>query len=420
MSSSKNDIAWNRLFEDLHIIEGLSENEYFHITADQIKERREPRLMTKFDHQSQLPEIFSNHKLAILPDSRGSYIIGPFLTFFKLDETKGNIYSVRPNRRFQSLNIDDIYSESSALHYCSVNQILHDFLDEKELFLTIQGRMSSTKFSFQIDTTEDPTSVNVENAQIEIDAGFESENFIYLFEIKNHLADDFNIRQLYYPFRAWSNRVSKKIKNIYLTYSNGVFHFREFEFTDPDNFSSIKLIKERRYKSSDTTFNTETLTGLLESVKICEEPKVPFPQANSIERVINLCELLSQNFGLDKNAITTNYGFDPRQTDYYINAGRYLGLISLNQLVLSETGESIFKSSIRDRTLEIVKSVLTHQTFNWAMREYLKSSNRPCNRELVEIMKKSDLYQVGSDITFFRRASTVARWLDWIIEQLED
>lgn len=58
-----------------------------------------------------------------------------------------------------------------------------------------------------------------------------------------------------------------------------------------------------------------------------EEPKLPFPQADSFERVINLCELLKQKGFISKNDITQNYDFDYRQTNYYSSAARYLGLI---------------------------------------------------------------------------------------------
>ena len=43
----------------------------FLISADQIREYREPRLMAKFDHRVNLPQIFAENGLAILPVSRG-------------------------------------------------------------------------------------------------------------------------------------------------------------------------------------------------------------------------------------------------------------------------------------------------------------------------------------------------------------
>ena len=76
-----NETAWEQIFEKYNILEEVNGNDIFIITADQIKEFREPRLMTKFDHSSNLPTIFAENNLSILPITRGSYLIGCFETF---------------------------------------------------------------------------------------------------------------------------------------------------------------------------------------------------------------------------------------------------------------------------------------------------------------------------------------------------
>ena len=81
MSDSKNNKAWFQLFQKYKILEKTLKEGYFEITATQINEFREARLMTKFDHKSQLPRLFSENKLSILPTSRGGYVIGTFETF---------------------------------------------------------------------------------------------------------------------------------------------------------------------------------------------------------------------------------------------------------------------------------------------------------------------------------------------------
>ena len=63
---TKNDIAWNKLFEKHRILEGISRNGIFEINSSQINELREARLMTKFDYRLQLPKIFAENKLSIL------------------------------------------------------------------------------------------------------------------------------------------------------------------------------------------------------------------------------------------------------------------------------------------------------------------------------------------------------------------
>ena len=82
MSKSKNDIAWEKIFEKYKILERISKDGNVDITASKINEFREARLMTKFDHKSQLPKLFAENNLSILPTSRGGYVIGQFETFF--------------------------------------------------------------------------------------------------------------------------------------------------------------------------------------------------------------------------------------------------------------------------------------------------------------------------------------------------
>ena len=71
MSKGKNDIAWEILFNKYNIISEINEKGKFEITAKQINEVREARLMTKFDHKVNLPKIFADNKLSILPITRG-------------------------------------------------------------------------------------------------------------------------------------------------------------------------------------------------------------------------------------------------------------------------------------------------------------------------------------------------------------
>ena len=50
----------NILFEKYNILKEIKNNGHFKITAKQINEYREPRLMTKFDNSANLPELFND------------------------------------------------------------------------------------------------------------------------------------------------------------------------------------------------------------------------------------------------------------------------------------------------------------------------------------------------------------------------
>ena len=73
-----NDIAWEQLFKKYDILKHIERTGQFQISSKQIKEVREPRLMSKFDHTINLPQIFSDNKLSILPVTRGDYVIAHF------------------------------------------------------------------------------------------------------------------------------------------------------------------------------------------------------------------------------------------------------------------------------------------------------------------------------------------------------
>lgn len=81
MSKSKNDIAWEQLFDKYRILDRIGSSGRASISATEINKFREARLMTKFDHRSQLPKLFVDNDLSILPTSRGTYEIGIFETF---------------------------------------------------------------------------------------------------------------------------------------------------------------------------------------------------------------------------------------------------------------------------------------------------------------------------------------------------
>lgn len=430
MSKSKNDTAWEKLFTKHKILDEIKEKGFKLITSTAINEFREARLMTKFDHKSQLPELFTNNNLSILPTSRGGYVIGIFDTFcdFNIDETE--VSKIDFPSFLESLDYRNISSESTAINCAFVSNILQDFTGEDNLFPTVSGRMSSSSFSFNINSIYTDTglfSLSVINSQIEIDGGYEGDYSLNLIEAKNYISDDFLIRQLYYPYKLWSGKISKKVRPIFLTYSNGVFHLREYAFGDIDHYNSINLIKHKKYVIRDGTFNIETIESILKSNIIIEEPSIPFPQANSFDRIINLCELLQEREFISKEDITQNYDFDSRQTDYYLNAAKYLGLIDIIKDengniggVLSPKGKQIFNVNLIDRQKEFVKIIIEHSVFNDTLKLYLHLGELPSKKEIVAIMKKSKLHNITSETTYFRRASTISVWIDWIINLIEE
>jgi len=424
---SLNEIAWEKLFDKYNILEQIFSQGRFEISAIQIKEFREPRLMAKFDHVVNLPKIFSDNKLAILPISRGDYVISNFNAYHRFESDNVPIIRVSLPTYIQSLDSSKIPSEAIALNCAMAAGIIDEFLQDEDVIPTVSGRMGSGSFSFNIINSNSGSScpVQVNNSQIEIDASYEGVSSFALFEAKRDLSEDFLVRQLYYPFRLWQSRVTKPVRPIFLVYSNGIYRLYEYAFQDINNYNSLILINQKNYSIEDTTIEITDIQNVLKQVRIMQEPHIPFPQADSFERVINICELLNEQ-ELSRNDVTEQYAFDARQTNYYTDAARYLGLLEKKKdgimpiYRLSETGRRILNLNFKQRQLAYCNCILSHKAFRNTLQKYFESGNMPQTEEIVQIMKYSNLYNVESDSTFKRRSSTIKGWINWIIELINE
>ena len=421
----KNDEAWESLFDKYDILEKIKKDGQFIISANAIKEFREPRLMTKFDHKINLPDIFEKNSLAILPITRGDYIISSFSAYKEFENISTDIQRVSIPTHLQSLIPKFLLSESIALNCANACGILKDFLEDDEITPTVNGRMSSGSFNFEITTKMGKLPLSVNNSQIEIDASYEGINYLSLFEAKKDLSDDFLIRQLYYPFRTWSSRVTKPIKTVFLIFSNGTFYLYQYQFNDVNNYNSLQLVKQKNYTISQI-ISLQDIEDIIKNTPVEPEPEIAFPQANSMLRIINLMELLVEK-ALSKQDITSKYAFDERQTNYYTDAGRYLGLINKERdqsgkivFNLTNLGVHIMGLEFRERQLAIVRQILKHKAFNETLKVHLQCGEMPDCQTIIKIMKESNLYKVESDSTFLRRSSTIMRWIEWILSIIEE
>ena len=249
----------------------------------------------------------------------------------------------------------------------------------------------------------------------------------YLSHLKT-LFEGFHFKTTLLFFVGFGVRIFLKYKNIYLTYSNGVFELREYEFANFLGYNSIQLVKSERYSIYSYEINIESIQNIMNTTKVGAEPQtVPFPQADAFERVVNLCELLNANEFILKVDITENYGFDSRQTDCYLNACCYLGLADSNKNdqgdsvgVLTEKGRTIFSKDINERRMLLIEAILAKNAFRETLKLYFSKAEMPNREEIVRIMRNSNLYRVGSDSTYERRASTISGWINWVVNQLEE
>lgn len=423
---SKNDVAWEALFENHRILDHIDADGVYQISATTINELREARLMTKFDHRIQLPIVFKQHELTIQPNSRGTYLIGRFASY--LDLPNGDDIAIEQlpfPAEIETINPQDLYSESAAL-LCAYNAGILNRLLQEDVSLTVMGRMSTGRFEYQINETRSgrPFGISVQNSQCEIDSGFEGPNVFAIVEAKNETVNDFLVRQLYYPYRLWAGQTRKEVIPVFLSYSNDVFSFYMFRFSDLANYNSIELIGQRKFQIGTSDIELQDIVIALERVRVLPEPiGVPFPQADSFNRVVDLLTQLHATGGMSQEDITTNHAFDRRQTQYYTNAGRYLGLIDRRQsreegvtYSLTPKAAAIMTRQPAVRNLELVKTILERRVFAETVRLYLAQAGRPDINQIIEIMRAAGLgLDQEGNTTIPRRAQTVLSWVDWLM-----
>lgn len=420
--------AWIKLFEKYDILSKIKSEGAFYITANQIKEFKEPRLMAKWDSSENLPSIFKKHNINILPISRTGYVLSDFKLYEPIPELGEHITEMQKVEipEYETIDIGNISSEANAINVLMLSKILDDFLDEDNNVATFNGRMGTGIFSFRVDRHRGTTfEVDVKNAQCEIDGGMENNNSVVILEAKNVVHPDFHVRQLYYPYRLWASKIEKPIRLVFSIYSNQIYRLFEYEFEDKDNYSSIRLVKSKNYSLQDTDIALNELYDVYSDVKVVYDDNqnntnIPFIQANSFERIISLMEILSEE---DKTTeeIADIMQFDLRQSDYYYNAGKYLGLFekvdiedegkTIKKVSLSKLGKDTVKLRYKERQLKLVRLILEHEIFNKLFTKVYNSGELPAKEEIQEIMRENNVCNDGQIV---RRSSSVYSWLKWI------
>jgi hypothetical protein len=221
-----------------------------------------PYDMTKLDSTEKFPEILINENYFIvhLGDGRHKFVKGIKKVFHKFEEIEENEKMSYPYR--PSLLNDFSNSESSILSLCFNHRIIHDFL-----YLDIVSnpkiynseRKNRIYFEYFIDDLE----LKYENLQIEIDLTCELNGKVTVFEgkssqnINDKWLEDFNVFQLYNPFRYYyelqkDKKIDvKKITACYLirkkTDEGSIIRLYNYIFEDPLNICSLKLLKKREY-----------------------------------------------------------------------------------------------------------------------------------------------------------------------------
>lgn len=254
MASNK---AWSKIFRDYKINDHDFDNSPFELTAEQIKKScqvftatgdKEPRILCKQDTRSDRPSVFIDNGLFILPKKNGSYYILKGEGYVDIPDITTPIqdYMSKLDFELESSMVGD--SEMQFLDFAYANSLIRTFMNDQSLVLTIRGRKYTPRFSFKVGTN----SLDTESVQTEVDAGYEGKDSIVLIEAKNFSATNVIIRQLYYPFRQWSEKTSKKVIPVFfekrVVDGEDLYYIWQYVFTDVNDYNSIKLVKSARFR----------------------------------------------------------------------------------------------------------------------------------------------------------------------------
>lgn len=151
-----------------------------------------------------------------------------------------------------------------------------------------------------------------------------------------------------------------------------------------------------------------------------EQPEVPFPQANDLDKVIDIIAYFSDDEIL-RDQISDLFEFNERQGDYYANAAVYLNLLVRHPVVpgsflITDPGREMRRCPDRKcRNRSMLIQLIKNPLFRTLI---LMSRNREIDPASVSVDEISGIfYSINQEYSFetcYRRSSTVKSWMKWV------
>ena len=251
------DNSWKKICDDFKILEHDFEKGPYVLTAKNIKtacqnfkktSEKEVRLLCKQDTREDRPKVFVDNDLFILPKKNGEYYIVKGEGYFDIPEITTPIQSYQKKLHFdlESSAVGD--SEMQFVDFAYANSLIRTFMNDDTLVLTIRGRKYTPSFRFHVGKQ----ILDTVSVQTEVDAGYEGMKNIVLVEAKNSNTHNTIIRQLYYPYRQWTTCTTKSVHTLFfekrIIGGENIFHFWLYEFSNPNDYNSIRLVRSARYR----------------------------------------------------------------------------------------------------------------------------------------------------------------------------
>jgi len=248
-----NNNSWQKIFDDNKILENDFSKQPFYLSAKDIKKsvqdfkntsEKEVRILCKMDTRESVPEIMKKSGLILLPVKNKFYVIVKGEGYVDIPDIKGDaeIYNTKLDFDLDTTKIGN--SEMQHLDFAYASSLIRTFMEDPSLVLTIRGRKYTPEFTYKVGNN----TVETKGVQTEVDAGYEGKNKVVLIEAKNSSTKNTIIRQLYYPYRQWSEHTKKKVFLLFFEKRVDEYLIWQYEFTDKNSYDSIKLVKSKKYK----------------------------------------------------------------------------------------------------------------------------------------------------------------------------
>lgn len=248
-----NNNSWKKIFDDYKILENDFSKQPFYLSAKDIKKsvqdfkntsEKEVRILCKMDTRESVPEIMKKNDLILLPVKNKFYVIVKGEGYVDIPDIDGDaeIYNTKLDFDLDTTKIGN--SEMQHLDFAYASSLIRTFVEDPSLVLTIRGRKYTPEFTYKVGKN----IVETKGVQTEVDAGYEGKDKVVLIEAKNSSTKNTIIRQLYYPYRQWSEHTKKKVFLLFFEKRIDEYLVWQYEFTDKNSYDSIKLVKSKKYK----------------------------------------------------------------------------------------------------------------------------------------------------------------------------
>jgi len=248
-----NNNSWKKIFDDNKVLEHDFSKSGYYLSASDIKKsvqdfkntaEKEVRILCKMDTRESVPGIMKENGLILLPVKNGFYVIVKGEGYIDIPDISGEaeIYNTKLDFTLDTATIGN--SEMQHLDFAYASSLIRTFMQDPTLVLTIRGRKYTPEFTYNVGNN----TVETKGVQTEVDAGYEGRDKIVLIEAKNSSTKNTIIRQLYYPYRQWSEHSKKEVFLLFFEKRVDEYLIWQYEFTDINEYNSIKLIKSKKYK----------------------------------------------------------------------------------------------------------------------------------------------------------------------------